>query len=82
MFEDFEAALPYVELPFQQESYFRYVDRPTAEDMLRNRVDGSFLVRPYKEQVNICVLPTLFCLKLKLIFVTFLQDILFNKNDN
>lgn len=52
MFRDYEVALPFIEIPFEQEPYFRLVDRPSAEEILRNRIDGSFLVRPYKEQVK------------------------------
>lgn len=51
VFCDYEITLPSVDIPFEQEPYFRLVDRETAEEILKNRVDGSFLIRPYKEKV-------------------------------
>jgi len=51
VFQDHETILGHADVPFEQEPFFRLVNRATAEEMLRNRVDGSFLVRPYKEQV-------------------------------
>lgn len=36
----------------ENESFFRAVDRRRAEEILKDRVDGSCLVRPFKEPVN------------------------------
>lgn len=35
----------------EAKSYFRLVDRESAEDLLRGRPDGSCVVRPFKEKV-------------------------------
>jgi hypothetical protein len=37
----------YIEL----EKFYKKVDRTTCEELLGNRIDGSCLVRPYKEMV-------------------------------
>lgn len=39
--------------PIENEPYFRAVDRSTAEELLQDRIDGSCLVRPYKEDSEI-----------------------------
>lgn len=36
----------------QSESYFKLVNRNESEEILSNRVDGSCLVRPFKEKVS------------------------------
>lgn len=46
---------PCDEKPIEMQSYFKRQDRNDAEEYLRNRVDGSCLVRPFKEQVNISI---------------------------
>lgn len=38
--------------PIEREPYFRAVDRKSAEEILQNRVDGSCLIRPFKEIVS------------------------------
>lgn len=35
----------------EQESYFKAVNRETSEELLQKRVDGSCLIRPFKEIV-------------------------------
>lgn len=37
----------------ESEPYFRAVDRSRAEEILQSRVDGSCLVRPFKENVTL-----------------------------
>lgn len=43
--------IPLIEKPIEDEFYYKKVDRWSAEEILRNRIDGSCLVRPYKEEV-------------------------------
>lgn len=38
--------------PIENQPYFKAVDRLSGEQILQNRVDGSCLIRPYKEQVK------------------------------
>lgn len=35
------------------QSYFKNFDRNAAEEYLLNRIDGSCIVRPFKEEVQI-----------------------------
>jgi len=51
-----ESDAHYVEIErkkIETESYYRTIDRTTAEDILIGREDGACLVRPFKEPVNV-----------------------------
>ncbi|XP_055385152.1 uncharacterized protein LOC129614527 [Condylostylus longicornis] len=39
--------------PIESEPYYRIVDRFSAEEILRSRIDGSCLVRPYRQMDDI-----------------------------
>lgn len=56
VFHLYEPVLTDIDVPIENAVYFRAVDRATAEDILRDRVDGSCLVRPYKQKVRNSIL--------------------------
>lgn len=51
VFHLYEPVLTDIDLPIENEAYFRAVDRAAAEEILKDRIDGSCLVRPYKQKV-------------------------------
>lgn len=52
VFHLYEPVLTDIDVPIENEPYFRAVDRAAAEEILRDRIDGSCLVRPYKQKVR------------------------------
>lgn len=52
VFHLYEPVLSDIDAPIENEAYFRAVDRAAAEEILRDRIDGSCLVRPYKQKVR------------------------------
>lgn len=52
VFHLYEPVLTDLDVPIENEAYFRAVDRTAAEDILKDRIDGSCLVRPYKQKVR------------------------------
>lgn len=52
VFHLYEPVLTDLDIPIENELYFRAVDRAAAEEILKDRIDGSCLVRPYKQHVR------------------------------
>lgn len=56
----YEEVLEEAASSIEAEPYFKAVDRPMAESILQNRVDGSCLVRPFQYNVYVKIVFDLF----------------------
>lgn len=71
----YEEVLEEAASSIEAEPYFKAVDRPMAEAILQNRVDGSCLVRPFQYNVYVKIVFDLFEKKKKIYIVFFCRMI-------